>query len=295
MNANQYLASTAGVSGTFAVSEWPTVESMFTDLYAIEGNMRVRPAFNDEEWTGRNIENFAHLSTETYRMEPHEVEEAQAYADEFATLFSDLVPDFQSRMGWTENRGKCNVNRILAGSERFRRTRIRRRSAPPTITLTVNMWTSAFVGQECIRMRASALGALASILEGRGARVRILGTYSGRDTHGSDQHHMAIVVLKDFHQRTNFATSLGVLSPWFYRTALFGTININDNQHGTAGRNGGNPHLDDDQIRDICRLDGTVTRFANSLPRSQEKCRELLEKEARRVVEALREQMEASR
>jgi hypothetical protein len=53
MNANQYLASTAGISGTFAVSEWPTVESMFDDLYAIEGNMRVRPAFNDEEWTGR--------------------------------------------------------------------------------------------------------------------------------------------------------------------------------------------------------------------------------------------------
>ena len=229
-------------------------------------------------------------------MEPDEIAEAQQYAEEFATLFSDLVPDFQSRMGWTENRGKCNVNRILAGSERFRRTRIRRRTAPPSITLTVNMWTSGGIGQHVIRMRSAALGALASILEGKGARVRILGTYSGSQTHGIGNHHMAIVVLKDFNQRTNFATSLGVLSPWFYRTALFGTISLNDNQHGSTGDNGWDPRLNDEQVRDICRVEGTCTRFANSLQSNDARViRRYLEDEARRVVVALREQMEASR
>tara|TARA_Y100001973_G_scaffold106801_1_gene187970 strand:- start:35236 stop:35712 length:477 start_codon:yes stop_codon:yes gene_type:complete len=101
----------------------------------------------------------------------------------------------------------------------------------------------ANIRPESFRIQAGAIAGLASILEARGVRVRIVGFVGFRNgwrpTSGEPNNVISTVVLKDYPTRVNLTTTTASLTGWFFRTAWFCSLGTNPSQGSWATGLGG--------------------------------------------------------
>lgn len=207
-------------------------------------NVEHIPHYESSDFIGRSdLPNLDSVEDAAFTATPEDAQSAQEWADRMRSSIGTMVPDFRNRMSWSETNGRVRPSRLLEGASAYRRRRVKNRSAPPSLTLYASPDGLANIRPESFRIQAGAIAGLASILEARGVRVRIVGFVGFRNgwrpTSGEPNNVISTVVLKDYATRVNLTTTTASLTGWFFRTAWFCSLGTNPSEGTWAGGLGG--------------------------------------------------------
>ena len=216
---------------------------------APHSNVENIPRYHDSDFIGRSdLPDLNSVDDAAFTATPEDAQSAQEWADRMRSNIGTMVPDFRNKMSWSETNGRVRPSRLLEGASAYRRRRVKNRSAPPSLTLYASPDGLANIRPESFRIQAGAIAGLASILEARGVRVRIVGFVGFRGgwepTSGGPTNVISTVVLKDYATRVNLTTTTASLTGWFFRTAWFCSLGTNPTEgswsYGLGGQFGRN-------------------------------------------------------
>ena len=265
---------------------------------------------NEKGWVGRDIgqgsggqsgrkalrllETANEVTGALWNPEQADIDLIQAMVEEFDTSMQSFKADEADfmRMGWRENSGRVHAGRLLAGSERYRRKRIRKKKKDGrAVRIVVDIGQNSDVDKAKGFMRAAAGMACAKFLESRNVSVELWayegagGLFQDHGDNGQNKDHSSIWCVKDSKTRINMTTVASAMSTWFFRTFIFQSFHsqVADGRKPTSSL-GRSLAPEKEEIATILGSEKSYILSA-SLTGSAEQCKESAMQAGRMIIE----------
>lgn len=224
LHTHYTVADSPGAAGDFLASLTPSDFEGYDPLNVTASNL---------EWIGRpdlkgrkSIKRRDVAATLGDYVENDHQQIASASSKMDSLIDSIDLTALKRMLQWSNNRGKVNAGRLLAGADRYRRTARKSLAPVEAVALVVPTGANASIKPEVIFARTAVALAAAELLGEAGFTVEVWAyAYSQgclTREHKGTRNTLSAVRIKDADEPLNMAIAASAGSAWFFRTGLFG-------------------------------------------------------------------------